>query len=110
MRRGSGREGRPVAASPGRVGLIQITAIRLGEGSGHECITEVRWRSNFTFGQCTREGVIAWLSAAPANQAIVTDGSQAVPVLVVRPDGQEPHLRARLDGAWTDALLALPRF
>jgi hypothetical protein len=71
----------------------------------------VQWRSNSTSsGQCTLQGLIAWLSADDANEAVVASGSGSGPVLVVRPTEQPPYLRACADGAWTDALLALPGF
>ena len=71
----------------------------------------MRWRSRSTsFGQCTREGIVAWLSADAANEATVADGAQLAAVRVVRCGAPAPYVRAQLDGLWTDALLALPRF
>jgi hypothetical protein len=91
--------------------MIQITAIRLGEGKAHEHPTEVRWRSASTSaGQSTREAIVDWLSVSSANQAVVADGSKCVPVLVVRPVNQAPYVRTYADGVWTDNLLALPTF
>jgi hypothetical protein len=91
--------------------MIEITAIRLGEGRAHEHITDVRWRSASTSaGQSTREAIVSWLSVSATNQAIVADGSGSVEVLVVRPPGQPPYIRTWADGHWTDNLLALPTF
>jgi hypothetical protein len=107
----SSREADRLAASRGRHGLIQITAIRLGQGGAHEHITDVRWRSKSTLtGQCALQAIVAWLTANAQNQAVVGESSQSVPVLVVRSVDRPPHLRTRGDGVWTDALLALPRF
>jgi hypothetical protein len=70
----------------------------------------VHWRCNTaSSGRCTLEGLVAWLSASPANEAVVGEGSRAVPVRVVRPAEAPPYLRACSDGVWTDDLLALPR-
>jgi hypothetical protein len=90
--------------------VIEITAIRVVRGYGHEHITDVMWRSAATStGLSTVEGIIGWLSANANNQAVVAD-PLGVEVAVVRPAGQPPHLCARADGKWTDDLLALPRF
>jgi hypothetical protein len=71
----------------------------------------VQWRSSSTSsGQCTLEGLIAWLGADESNQAVVADDFQSVPVRVVRPDDGPLYLCAWADDACTDALLALPRF
>jgi hypothetical protein len=71
----------------------------------------VQWRSHSTSsGQCTLEGLIAWLSADDSNEAVAVDDFQSVPVRVVRPAGGRPYVCACTDGACTDTLLALPRF
>jgi hypothetical protein len=91
--------------------MIQITAIKLMGGGGHEHITDVRWQSASTSaGQSTREAIVDWLTVSSANRAVVADGANHVPVAVVRPDNEPPYIRAQADGVWTDDLLALPRF
>jgi hypothetical protein len=71
----------------------------------------VQWRTRSTSsGQCTLQGLIAWLSADGVNQAFVADRLQSLPVRVVRPVGKPPYICATAEDGSTDALLALPRF
>jgi hypothetical protein len=71
----------------------------------------VLWRCNSSSsGQCTLEGLIDWLTADQANEAVVAGDFRSVPVRVVRPAGAPPYVCAWSDGAWTDALLTLPGF
>jgi Protein of unknown function (DUF3892) len=81
------------------------------QGNTHLHITDVQWRTHATSsGQCTLEGLIAWLSANDTNEAVVADDFQSVAVRVVRPDGGRPYVCASADDGGADALLALPRF
>jgi hypothetical protein len=89
---------------------IEITAIRLQGGDGHEHITVVRWRSPTTsMGLATRPRIVAWLSQTSENQAVLADGTTQIQVAVQRRPNQPPLLRTRVDGQWTDHLLSLPR-
>jgi hypothetical protein len=89
---------------------IEITAIRLHAGNGHEHITAVRWRSPTTsVGLATRPRIVDWLGQRSENQAVLADGTAQIQVAVQRPSNQPPWLRARGDGRWTDHLLSLPR-
>jgi uncharacterized protein DUF3892 len=91
--------------------MIEITAVRLVGGGGHEHITDVRWRSASTVaGESTTEAIVDWLSASRHNQAVVVSGAARLSVAVVLRRDRAPHLRACADGAWTDDLLALPVF
>jgi hypothetical protein len=91
--------------------MIEITAIRFEEGSMHEHVTDVLWRSAATsLGQCPRQAIVDWLDESNENQAVVADGSGWVHIAVVRRPNQSPHIRTHRDGVWTDDLLALPRF
>lgn len=92
--------------------MIQITAIRLKGGSGHEHISDVQWRNTSTgqAGQSTRQAIVDWLSESRANQAVVADGTQWVYVAVYPPTGQRAYIRTHSDQKWTDNLLALPSF
>jgi hypothetical protein len=91
--------------------VIEITAIRLVGGDGHEHITDLLWCSTATAaGHSTLEGLVEWLSSGPKNLAVILDGSAQQQVEVVRPAGQLPYVRARVDGFWTDDLLSLPTF
>jgi hypothetical protein len=89
--------------------MIEITAIRFAGGHDHEHITALQWRSAATYAGLI-PALISWLGANDANQAVVADGSERVPVLVVRPSDQPPYIQARADGVWTDNLLTLPTF
>jgi hypothetical protein len=91
--------------------VIQITSVRTVQGAEHELITDVQWRcGSASSGQCTLEGLIAWLGADEANEAVVADRFRLAPVRVVRPAERPPYLCACSEDAWADALLALPRF
>jgi hypothetical protein len=91
--------------------MIQITAVRLEGGNGHEHVTHVLWSSQATTAAlASRQGLVDWLTSSDANRAMLLgEGAQVVPVEVVRPAGVVPHIRARADDGWTDDLLALPR-
>jgi hypothetical protein len=92
--------------------MIQITAVRLEGGDGHEHVTHVLWSSQATTAAlASRQGLVDWLTSSDANRAmLLVEGARGVPVEVVRPDGAPAYIRAREDGVWTDDLLALPRF
>jgi Protein of unknown function (DUF3892) len=91
--------------------VIEITAIRLAGGRGHEHVVGVLWRSGATaLGHCPRQAIVDWLGASGENRAVVAVGSERVPLAVVGESDQAPYLRARRDGHWTDDLLELPRF
>ena len=71
----------------------------------------MQWRCHSTStGQCTIDGLIAWLGAEDANEAVVADDFKSVPLRVVRPDEGRPYVCACADDGPVDALLALPRF
>lgn len=91
--------------------MIEITAIRLQGGEGHEHITDVMWRRETTsIGQTARQAIVDWLDESNDNAAVVADGSSWVRLAVVRRPNQPPYLRTRADGSWTDHLLSLPNF
>jgi hypothetical protein len=71
----------------------------------------VQWRWNSTSsGQCAIEGLIAWLGASDANQAVVGEDPESLPVRIVRSEDGRPYVCAWTDDGRGDALLALPRF
>jgi hypothetical protein len=92
--------------------MIEITAIRVEGGAGHEHITDVLWRSAATaLGQSPRQAIIDWLMVSDQNQAVVVDGSAEIhTVAVVLGPDRPAYLRTRANGVWTDDLLSLPRF
>jgi Protein of unknown function (DUF3892) len=90
--------------------MIQITAIRLGGGTGHEHITDVQWQSESSSGVMTCKALIEWLNAASTNQAVVAGQAGDVAVLIVEPSDGAAHVRTHAKGRWADHLLALPRF
>ncbi|HEY3412782.1 MAG TPA: DUF3892 domain-containing protein [Armatimonadota bacterium] len=89
--------------------MVQVTQIHFAGGSQHEHIAAVRWLNpeDGSAGQNTREEMVAWLRK-PGSRATVSDGSRTVEVGIV--EAHPPYLRTHADGAWTDNLLALPRF
>jgi Protein of unknown function (DUF3892) len=90
--------------------VIEITAIRLDGGDGHEHITKVLWRSASSSGVSTRQGLVDWLNAGSESQALVAGEAEHVPVFVVEALDHAPYVRTYADGAWTDHLLGLPKF
>jgi hypothetical protein len=91
--------------------VIEITAIRLKGGDGHEHITDLQWQSTaIPAGQSTRQALVEWLNASSENQAVVAGEAEHVPVLVVAQFDKEPYLRTHTDGTWTNHLLGLSRF
>lgn len=91
--------------------MIVITAVRLTGGEGHEHISAVMWRSGATIGAVAPQGaIIDWLCGHDDGRAVVMEGKHEVRVEIVRENGKEPYLRTRANGAWSDHLLALPRF
>jgi hypothetical protein len=94
--------------------MIEITAISLAGGEGHQHISSLQWRNTQSgaTGQSTRQAVVEWLEESKANQAVVSKGGTGswVYVGVCRPKQGAPYLRTFADGQWTDNLLALPQF
>jgi hypothetical protein len=91
--------------------MIEITAVRLVGGIGHEHITDVMWRSEATpAGLTSLQALVGWLSTGSSNRAVVLNGRRTLQLEIVRPADEPPFLQARADGTWTDDLLALPRF
>lgn len=90
--------------------MVYITHIRLSaEGSGHEHITDVKWRNPTSgdTGQSTKAAMVDWIN--DNGDARVRDNAgHDVKVGVVK--ATPPYIRTHADGVWTDNLLALPRF
>jgi hypothetical protein len=59
--------------------MIEITAIRLEGGRGHEHITGVLWRRATTSqGVTMRQAIVDWLSQSSENEAVVAEMSERV--------------------------------
>jgi hypothetical protein len=93
-----------------RTSLLEIVAVGLQGGDGHEHITQLMWQGASSSGLTTSEGLIVWLREDPEHEAWLTAGERRIGVEVVTPIGAPSHLRSRHDGRWSDHLLALPRF
>lgn len=93
-----------------KTSALEIIAVALEGGAGHEHITEVQWKGANSSGVTSSEALIAWLREDPEREASLTMGGQCVGVEVVTPIGAPGHLRSRADGQWGQHLLGLPRF
>jgi hypothetical protein len=89
--------------------MIQITAIHMEGGNGHEHIGQVKWTNTNTGakGETSRAGMVDYVRQNP-NQTFVHNGTTLVPVGVV--EVTPPYIRTYADGVWNDNLLALPRY
>jgi hypothetical protein len=88
---------------------VEITAVHLQDGNGHEHITSVRWRNaaDGTAGEDTKASMVDWLRK-PGSGAYVGGGANRAAVGIV--DVAPPYLRTHADGNWTNNLLSLPRY
>ncbi len=88
--------------------MVQITAVHMVGGQGHEHIASVRWTNVSTreTGETSRADMVTYIEAG--NTAFVTDGLNKAWVGVV--NATPKYIRTHADGKWTDNLLALPRF
>lgn len=92
---------------------VQITQVRMSpaDANTHQHITDYKWANRETgaTGQSTKAAMVEWIDVKH-GRAFVETATTSAPVGVVKPTGGEPYLRTYADGAWTDNLLALPRF
>lgn len=92
--------------------MVYVTAIHLVGGTGHEHISDVKWRNPSTgaTGESTRAAMVTFVD--DGNQAKVQNqqGGVDATVGVVRPSTGSPYLRTYADGAWNNNLLALPQY
>jgi hypothetical protein len=89
--------------------VVIVTHVRLSGGETHGHITEVRWWNPKTgeMKSSTRQTMVEWIRDKH-GVARVTDGYRIVDVKAVQ--ANPPYVQTWADGAWTDNLLALPRF
>lgn len=89
--------------------MIQIIAVHIEGGNGHEHISQVRWvdlDNNNKPGTSTVAEMVQWIEEG--GKSIVRDEQRAVYVGVV--DADPKYIRTHADGVWTNNLLALPHF
>lgn len=89
--------------------MVEITAVHMVGGEGHEHIGEVKWRNpdSGATGATSRAGMVKFIRD-DNGRAYVTDGQNTVWVGVV--NATPPYIRTYADKVWTDNLLALPRY
>jgi hypothetical protein len=89
---------------------VEIVAVRLEGGSGHEHITHLLWQGTSSSGVTTSAALIDLLGKTREHEVWVRDGGQRVAVEVVTVSGGRAYLRSRYDGQWGAHLLGLARF
>ncbi len=96
----------PSAAAPPH---YFVTEIHLDGGSGPEHVARLRWQDPATgnVGESSHEAMVSWIRAG-GDLRVRTDTGLTVRVGVA--DGEPPSIRTYSDGAWTDDLMALPRY
>jgi len=89
---------------------IQITAVQLDGGLGHEHIARLWWTSDTQeAGESTRAQIVAWIEDSN-GRAYTDDGlGHRAWVAVRTPDRGPKYLQTHADNVWTNNLLALPR-
>jgi hypothetical protein len=92
-----------------RACTLQILAVGVRDGCGHEEITHLQWQGMSSTGLTSSQALIAWLREDPEHQAWLLHDEQRIAIEIVTPIGAPSHLRSRHDGRWGDHLLALPR-
>lgn len=90
---------------------IQITAVQLDGGLGHEHIARLRWTSdNQETGESTRAQIVEWIEDSNGT-AYTDDGRGHRAWVAVRTPARGPkYLQTHADNVWTNNLLALPRW
>lgn len=91
--------------------MVYVEAIHLEGGTGHEHISEVRWRdpSDNGTGESCVAVIVDWIDNK-GGDARVRSGTYEVQVGTVARQGKPKYLRTYADGQWTDNLLALPTY
>lgn len=89
--------------------VVYMDAVRMSGGTGHQHITEVRWKNPDAnnSGQNTKAEMVVWIKKK-GGAAYVCGGGHLARVVVV--EGNPPYLRTYADTTWSDNLLALPKF
>lgn len=90
---------------------IQITAVQLDGGLGHEHIARLRWTSDTQSDmESTRAQIAEWIE--DSNGTAYTDDGRGhrAWVAVRTPERGPKYLQTHADNVWTNNLLALPRW
>ena len=86
--------------------VVQLTCTtKPRPDSPHEAITHVGTSRQVW----PREQVVGWIEAGTDTFHSFGPNGKRADVAVVREPGKPPYLRARVDGQWSDDLLALPQ-
>jgi len=89
--------------------MVNVTAVHMTGGSGHEHIAEVQWADPQTTnsGRSSRAEMVRWIREGGVAKVHGNDGSVSTVGVV---DANPPYIRTYADGIWNDNLLALPRY
>lgn len=89
--------------------MVQITAIHMVGEDHHEHIANLKWvnPANGKTGESTRAEMVSFVRSNP-NQAYVEAAPHRA-YLRVR-EANPPYVQTYADNAWTNNLLALPRY
>jgi uncharacterized protein DUF3892 len=90
--------------------MVNVTAVHMTGGTGHEHIASVRWTNpdTETSGESTRQAMVEWIR--DENGVARVHGSDGSVSSVGVVDANPPYIRTYADGNWNDNLLALPRY
>jgi hypothetical protein len=91
--------------------MIYIYAVHMaGAGTHHEHIASVRWKNpdNGKGGELTTAAMVSWITDQNGTAYVCGGNAHMARVGVVK--ASTPYLRTYADGAWSDNLLAIPRY
>ena len=91
--------------------MIYVYAVHMaGAGTHHEHIAAVRWKNpdNGKSGELTRDQMVSWIADKNGSAYVCGGNAHMARVGVVK--SNPPHIRTYADGAWSDNLLAIPRY
>lgn len=91
--------------------MVYIFAVHMTPGgSGHEHIAKVKWKNpdNGKQGESTCSVMVNYITNQNGDVYVCGGHAHIARVGVV--SGNPPYLRTYADGAWSDNLLALPKY
>lgn len=79
-------------------------------GTTHRHIAKVKWKNpdSGKSGESTQEAMVDWISKKKGSAYVCGDAAHIARVGIVK--AESPYIRTYADGAWSDNLLALPRY